>query len=83
MLKISKIKMKLVMIKSILFSFSKKQKVKDSRVIEELAFNSVFENNIFDVLRKKWTDNSWIIEAAAVVLGLVYTIIKEVFKLII
>lgn len=52
MLKISKIKMKLVMIKSKFLSISKKQKVKDSRVIEELAFKSVFEKDIFDVLRK-------------------------------
>ncbi|HAF00995.1 MAG TPA: hypothetical protein DCO68_09495 [Methylophilaceae bacterium] len=81
MLTLSKIKMKLVMIKSELFSFSKKQKIKDCRLIEELSFKSVFEADVCDVLRKKWTDNSWIFEATAEVLEVFYTI-TEILKLI-
>ena len=76
MLTISEIKMKLVMSKSKLFYFSKRQKENDCKTILELTFKSRFEADIYTVLREKWANNSWILEPTGVFFGFSYTTIE-------
>lgn len=76
MLTISKIKMKFVVIKSKLFTLSTRKKESHYKTIEELAFNSVFEENIFIVLRNKWNEIYWLFVATGTILGIIYFLTK-------
>lgn len=76
MLTISEIKMKLVMIKSKLFSLSKRQKENDCKIIQELAFKSRFEADVCTVLRNKWTETHWLFVATGTILGIIYFLKK-------
>ncbi len=67
----SELKAKLIMIKSKFFSFSKIQKERDSKSIEELMFMSVFEDDIFITLKNKCIENYWLFLTALTILEMV------------
>lgn len=77
---ISKITLKFIVIKSIFFTFSKRKKERDYKIIEKLAFNSEFEEDIFTILKNKWIDKSWILKASVIFLGIPYKNIIEILK---
>lgn len=67
---ISEIKMKFIMIKAI-FSLPNRRE-SYYKTIEELAFSSVSEEDIYIVLKNKWADHSWVFGLAATILGIIY-----------
>ena len=72
MLTISKLKIEFVKIKAAL-TLSMRKKESYYQTIEELAFQSVFEEeNILIVLRNKWSEIQWLFAATGVILGIIY-----------
>jgi len=81
MLTISKLKIVFVKIKSVLtFSASKKETYCKS--IEQLAFQSMFEENIFLNLKNKWSESQWLFTATGVIFGSIYASIKILSQLL-
>jgi hypothetical protein len=71
MLTISKLKIEFVKFKvALTVSIRKKEGYYHS--VEELAFQSVSEENIFIFLKNKWSEIQWIFAAAGAMLGIIY-----------
>ena len=81
MLTIRKIKMKCIATKSNFFTLSKRQKESYRKTIEELAFTSMFEQDIFTSLENNYLNKSWILEATVIFLAIICSIL-EIVKLI-
>lgn len=75
---ISVIKMKFVVIKAKIFALPNRRE-SYYKTIEELAFNSVFEEDIYIVLKNKWANHSWVFGITAAILGIIYYI-KEILS---
>ncbi|MDD2933300.1 MAG: hypothetical protein WC009_13205 [Methylotenera sp.] len=73
---ISEIKIIIIVIKSKFLALFIGQNQLYDKIIEELTFNSRFEDSIFIVLQNKWDELHWLFVATGTILGIIYALMK-------